>query len=322
MSRYRKRLEPLLEHILAEDRSPAALRSACYDLYLLLREIAGVGYFSDDVPVDLPATSLENGKALDPHSAAHCVLDSARTAAFMRGTCRAAKEQKKLKAGRPVEIVYAGCGPFGTLALPLVTQFSPRDLRLTLLDYHQASLDAAESVFRALGFDQFFVEYTKTDAAEYKHPRAIDLVISETMRSTLKNEPLVSIMRNLAPQMSNRGIFIPQNVTIRAFLTEPGKETAKYFLRDVFELDAESIRQYPAGRPEPAILEIPDSGFENPRLILMTDVKVYGSILMSDRDSGITQPAVLMDLEGISPDDRIEFSYILGEKPQLGYRLI
>lgn len=327
MSRYRERLEPIIKYILAEHENLAALRYYCYDLYLLLTEMAGMAGFSDYARADLPATSLKTGKAIDPVSAAHCVMDVARTAAFMRGAYAAAKEQKRLSAGRPVEVLYAGCGPFATLALPLVTQFSQGDLRLTLLDYHQTSLDAARSVFSALGFDQF-VEYTKTDAAEYKHTRAVDLVISETMRSTLKDEPLVSIMRNLAPQMSSQGIFIPQNVTIQAFLTEPGArpglpetEKVKYFLRDVFEVDAERIRRYPAGWPEPVILEIPDSAFENPRLILGTKVKVYGSILMNDWDSGITQVAVLSDLDGISPDDRVEFSYITGEKPYLQHRL-
>lgn len=280
MSRYRERLEPILKYILAEDENPAVIRFSCYDLYQLLTEMAGIGGFSDYPPAGLPATNLKTGKALDPLSAAHCVLDTARTTAFMRGVYAAAKEQKRLRTGRPVEVLYAGCGPFATLALPLVTQFSPGDLRLTFLDCHRTSLDAAGSIFSALGFEQFFVEYIKTDAAEYKHSRDVDLVISETMRSTLENEPLVSIMRNLAPQMSRQGTFIPQNVTIQAFVTEPGTrddssgtENVKYFLRDVFELDAESIRRHPAGRPEPVILKLPDSGFENPRLILMTKVK-------------------------------------------------
>lgn len=326
MSRYRERLESILKYILAEGENPAVIRFSCYDLYRLLTEMAGIESFSDYPPADLPATNLKTGKALDPLSAAHCVLDTARTTAFMRGAYAAAKELKRIRAGRPVEVLYAGCGPFATLALPLVTQFLPEDLRLTFLDCHQTSLDAAGSIFSALGFDQVLVEYIKTDAAEYRHSRAVDLVISETMRSTLEDEPLVSIMRNLAPQMSGRGIFIPQNVTIQAYVTDPGAgadlpgtENVKYFLRDVFELDAEIIRRHPAGRPEPVILEIPDLGFENPRLILETKVKVYNSILISEGNSGITQS---VDFDGFSPDDRLEFSYIIDEKPHLQHRLI
>src|SRR3989338_10361358 len=67
------------------------------------------------------------GWAISPYSASKCVYDHARTAAFIRGENQAILDLKK-GANRPLNILYAGCGPLATLGIPIATQFEPGEL--------------------------------------------------------------------------------------------------------------------------------------------------------------------------------------------------
>ena len=51
---------------------------------------------------------------------------------------------------RPVEILYAGCGPFALLALPLVSELSPADVQITLIDAHERSRRAVRVLFERI----------------------------------------------------------------------------------------------------------------------------------------------------------------------------
>ena len=68
---------------------------------------------------------LPSGKAIAPKWAASCLLDFARTATFLRGTEAALHAALARFPQRPIEMLYAGCGPFAPFALMLVTRFTP-----------------------------------------------------------------------------------------------------------------------------------------------------------------------------------------------------
>ena len=91
------------------------------------------------------ALQLDMLKELDkPFKDAEQVYDSLmsnfRTVKFIRGMHDAIKEAQRLNPGKRISVLYAGCGPFGTLALPLTTQFQSHEVEFTLLDLHNESV--------------------------------------------------------------------------------------------------------------------------------------------------------------------------------------
>ena len=69
-------------------------------------------------------TPISSGGAITPWHAAACMEDRTRTAAFVRGAIRGVERALEQFARRPLHLVEAGCGPLGTLVLPLLSHFS------------------------------------------------------------------------------------------------------------------------------------------------------------------------------------------------------
>lgn len=93
------------------------LHAACAALYDTWRNATPAARLAVDVAED--DLRLASGLALSPRLAAQCLLDGPRTAAFLRGTLAAISEALRRFPDEAIEIVYAGTGPFATLALPL-----------------------------------------------------------------------------------------------------------------------------------------------------------------------------------------------------------
>ncbi|MGB7922240.1 MAG: hypothetical protein WCF57_03245 [Pyrinomonadaceae bacterium] len=330
------------------------LRSAANQLYSIFSAIAGM---KDDTenPDDLSETLLETGKALSPRDAARCVLHYARTAKFLRGAHAAVVEARKRFPHQTIEILYAGCGPFAPLAVPLATQFNPGEIQFTLLDIHGRSLASAHRIFQTLGLDAFVRDYIRCDAASYAHTadNALHIVITETMQEALGKEPQVAITLNLAPQLCEGGIFIPEKIRIDACLLNPAKEFTplsvqaddpdaaqtlsnagriRVELGQIFELTAETWRglpRKPGGNGSlrglsfpPVTLKVPTHADEGLKLTLMTSIKVFGSIVMGEYESELTCPTILHDIGPFGHDTQIEFSYIISERPGFNYRAL
>lgn len=348
-------LKQIADDLLHSDGDSSIVRTAAADLYSLFASITGIENSSEHIE-DVSHTMLTSGEAISPKDAARCVIDNIRTAKFLRGIRLAILEAQKRFPGRPIEILYAGCGPFAPLAIPLTTQFTSDEIRFTLLDIHRRSLDAARQIIQSLGLIAFVRDYIQCDAASYNHPANYELhiVVTETMQRALSKEPQVAISLNLAPQLHKRGIFIPEKISIDACLSKLNIETlmaegrarpgdilmggdltsgGMLYLGRILEIDAERCRGL-AGRfycmslngetYYPAItVRIPDDGVgEGGHLMLLTTITVFDSITLRGHDSGLTYPAVLHDLGKVSPGAKIEFYYSMGDKPGFRYRQI
>lgn len=282
-------------------------------------------------------TRLDSGLAISPTTAAMCVRELLRTPAFIRGLGMAIREA--LHPDRPVRVLYAGCGPYALLALPLMTAFSRDQVVFTLLDIHEQCLVDAMELIDSLGLADHVSECICADAARYTIPadKIPDVIVSETMSVTLHNEPQVSIARNLLQQAPDARM-VPQSVGVAACLLDSAKEFTfmpaghtgeipeprrdRIYLGKLFELDAAAIRSWagntsdrlPAGKITlPAVL---DARY-HPHLL--TRITVYGDTCLQDYETSLTQPKPLPGK--FHGGEALQFHYQLGNDPELQYTI-
>jgi hypothetical protein len=336
----RKVADELLSHQEGDDRLSAAVRQ----LYSLCSSVTGIDENSNH-PDDRSEIGLPSGKAISPRDAARCVLDYARTSKFLRGIHAAILEARKRFPNSTIEILYAGCGPFAPLAIPLTSRFRSTEIQFTLLDIHQRSLDAAKRAFQAFGLTSFVRDYIQCDAASYKHdaPHVIHIVLVEAMQSALQKESQVAITINLAPQLCPGGIFIPEKITVTGSLCDltnefrvlpdaanslsvSCRETGRGHLGRVLELTGGSCPLASgdggehSGGSTKVTLDVPQDLEGEFNLVLMTTITVFDSIVLGDYESGLTCPRVLHDLGKIRRGMRIEVAYSPGDQPGFKYR--
>lgn len=326
--------------------------SAAAGLYSLCSSVAGIDEYSEHAD-DTDGSKLPSGEAISPRDAARCVLDYTRTSQFLRGLYAAILEAQKRFPGAAIEILYAGCGPFAPLAVPLTTRFSPAEIKFTLLDVHGRSLDAARRIFQAFGKNAFVRDYIQCDAASYKHdaPHVIHVAVVEAMQAALEREPQVAITLNLAPQLCPGGIFLPERITIDCYLCDltkefspplaesnvadslsgDGKGRVRVNLGRVLELTAVSCRkllargngdEHGATSLSPKFLNVPEDVDGEFHLMLLTAINVFDSIALDGDESGLTCPRILHDAGKMHGGEVIEFEYRLGDKPGFKYRAL
>jgi len=308
----------------------------------LVHELVGVlqsvANFRIDEALDITEgeTACGQGLAISPTQAAGCADEFLRTAAFLRGLQGAIEEALDSNSGRPVRVLYAGSGPYATLAVPLMSLFSPDEARFTILDLHAASIESVKSVVSGLGLDQSVESYVLGNACDYIIPGEAlpDILLCETMSTALEKEPQVAIIRHLLAQ-APKAIMVPESVRVDAFLVDTSKEPViiipesddplakwqpdRIDMGPVFELNASTIHSWdplakerlPAATihmPQP-----PDPGY---RPFLFTTITTHGEHVLLTHDCNLTG---IREIEGISAGETVHFHYRLGANPCLAF---
>ena len=317
-----------ISHALLLSDNHSELNHAILKLHSLLSGISGM----NNDPSDSLSTALPFGEAISPINAAWCVSDAARTSKFSRGIYAALLDAQQRFPNDAIEILYAGCGPFATLVIPLAMQFKPDQIQITLLDIHARSLESAQHVIETLRLTDYIREYIQSDAASYVHPRPLHMVITETMQKALSKEPQVAITVNLAPQLCRGGIFIPERVTIDAYLSDPHKEyvvgdrSDRIKLGRVFELTVENAIELSRScnaqaSLSAAAMDLPREIAERQKLMLATTITVFDMIVIGEYESGLTHPLWFHDFSGANGGDRIEFKYHFENSPGFKWQI-
>jgi hypothetical protein len=270
---------------------------------------------------------LPQGKAVSPIKAAHCLLEFLRTSKFLRGIHKAITHLKQRSPETRVNILYAGCGPYATLLLPMTTMFRPTEIRISLMDINQTSLIAARRLFEELHLTEYISDYIIADATTYqiKAGERVDMMVSETMLNALRNEPMVAVMNNLMPQLADGGIFIPEQITVDAALfaneeemkamVTTGYQPKRIMLGNVYCIGTSCKKD------EPVTLVLP-SGFGKNRLLnLLTEIDVYADEKLNINESSLTTPYYLTAVEEEMNYKAVTFEYKQGSVPHFKHYL-
>ena len=337
-------LAEIRDTILDEASRPARLRQALDNFALLCGDITDI---RSDASFDGWADDsfLDSGVAINPRAAAHCITDYRRSVVFIRAVNAAIITASERFPDTPIRILYAGCGPFATLLLPLLGNFKPGELAVHLLDIHQRSVDSVRQLIADFGFDDHCINIVQADASRYQHPGTLHLIVAETMQKSLEQEPQFAITANLAPQLCPRGIYIPKKIEVQLCLAHLDREVEIFKLLNRVDHEAlvKAGRRYPlatvltllpkqaaaqlrAARPNESTgkLELKPTRIEIPSVeqleffdaLLFTRIQVFEHYQLSDYEAEISLPRRCHELLPLKTGASCLVRYQLGNYPR------
>ncbi|MDN2715496.1 hypothetical protein [Janthinobacterium sp. SUN120] len=266
---------------------------------------------------------LPSGWAISPVQAGLCAREPYRSAAFIQGLAQAVRERLDVSGGQPVRVLYAGCGPFALLALPVMAVLDAQLVQFSILDVHAETLAYARDLIAVLGLDSHVAEYLCADAAVCRIPAGAmpDVIVSETMNTALGKEPQVAILRNLHAQ-APAATLLPAAVTVHLGLDRRAPDAPCTDWGRVFTLDAGALRawQDEGGDSLPAAsIRLPEVLEQAPRLL--TRIRVHGDIVLGDHECSLNLPLALPGKPSLAGGSVLDFHYRLGSQPGLAFCL-
>ena len=280
----------------------------------------------------LAAIPTARGKALGLNHAAQCLLDYKRTVKFLMAVVTAIQEKQKAQPGKLINIFYAGCGPYAPFITLVAPLFASNEVRFSLLEINNNSLDSAKKLIQSLGLSEYVHDYYLADATTFEVPNSsiYHILISETLDALLYRECYVPILFNLLPQFGNDTILIPENVSLDIrYSTYSQNEKGE--VSDYQEYPGETIldvrKAVSSHANETSVpSQLPDSKFDVQSmsdytgLIIDTNVHVYKDIKLTRGESSLTLPFE-MKLEHPIKHRNLVFTYQLEPEIELKYNL-
>lgn len=330
------KLKQLCVQILEEER-PIRILETTRALYQLLCLTAGIDENNAKYQNDLITPS---GKAIAPLWAAMCINDFLRTQRFFRGIYQAVLDLKRENPGEKIHILYAGTGPFATMALPIMSLFSKDEVSFTLLEIQETSVYSLNKILKYFDLQEYVLAIIQTDASSFhlEKPYNVHIVISEVMQHALEKEPQVEITLNLSKQVNEKTIWIPQDVKIDVSLMNmtkdnesqlgllPDYESSYIDIGTLFHLDKETFKNIKKQLPLSDKVQhvLPTATVKShPWLVLMTTIHIYGDQYLLPLDSGLCAPRLLTDLSQHSKKPtKVECWYKTGSSPGFEYKLL
>ncbi|MEO5646709.1 MAG: hypothetical protein ABIQ56_00020, partial [Chitinophagaceae bacterium] len=272
---------------------------------------------------------------------AKCAFDLARTRKFLQGLKQALHLLLQQESSRPIQVLYAGSGPYALLALLVCSFFKKGEVEFTVLDLHSASVESVKRLVNGFGLEHFFPEIIVADATQYKWEKALPLhmFIVETLQTALQNEQQVTIAAQIAPQLAPGGIMIPERIEVTAVLVntelrhalqlslEPDESGGKPIVDIglVINLNKDSAIHAANTITEPFApvnFSLPSEFLRPPyTLELHTTITVFGQEQIKDFDSGLTMPIVISPADQLIGKKEIAFNYINTIVPRVEWKI-
>jgi len=235
-----------------------------------------------------------NGNAIGTIWAAQCGREVLRTQRFSRGLANAISLALN-KGRKPVQVLYAGTGPFATLALPVMLTFKPEEVQFTFLEINTESIGILNQVIDTLGLHAYVKDIHQCDASVWELASTdIDIVISETMYKALSAEPQVAIMLNLASQLPSETIFLPEEIKVSLCKWDQ-RDEAPQLLAELISFDKAYMYSIIKNATDRNWVfdkhQIALSLSEDEQLYLTTDIRVNEGNTLQLNDSSLNLPA-------------------------------
>ncbi|QXU40126.1 class I SAM-dependent methyltransferase [Pedobacter sp. D749] len=310
-----------------------------HHLYSKLTDIEGVLAPSDTDEVFEELS--ENGTRVNPYMAAYCFLDYLRSYKFTLGIKNLIDDKLNQGNQKPLQILYAGTGPYASLILPLTTVFSANQIQVTLLDIHQSSLDAVSKLISTFNLEAYFNAYIKADATLFtpNDHIAYDIIISETMDKALRKEPQVAIFNHLRQFLKPDGAFIPEEIRVDLYQSkwcEEKNPAFEYFLdtetrkhnatfrekiTNLIAINKHSVTTFKRTNPDHRLFlkTIDPKNFKAAytALLLLTEVQVYKEITLIEDESVLTEKDYLSPLNDRILQSGLSFYYKMDNDPRI-----
>lgn len=311
-------LKEALEDILFSGEDFSRITRGINSLYEVFSEATQV--FAGDLTHET-LIQTSNGGVVTPVRAAHCLKDQARTTHFLRAIHKAIEHY--LEQGKTISILYAGCGPYGTLLTPFTALYGPDKIRFTFLEISEFSFDTVKKLYKEWKLEDYLEEVRLTDATDpsIQFPEQFEIIISETMQRGLKNECQVPITRNLVRFLKPGGSFIPQQIKLDVYLTGKLKDPLvpnsieKILVGTAYDL---SFLNIPTPGAE-TFLTFPESDFEV--MTLYTTINLFEDERLTAFQSGLTLPLTL-DRRTERTSQLVKFYYEESNLPKLKFEYV
>lgn len=299
-------------------QNAAAARALIIPMLDLCCQLGGI-QLHPEFFTDTDATLTAHGKAVSTTTAAQCAEDSERSRVFIQGIYQAIIDQLALAPTKPVRVLYAGTGPFAWLLLPLLPLFTAAQLQLWLLDIHPQSLACLRQLIRHFSLDDRVAEIICADASNWQPepPVQFHLIVSETMKHLLQQEPQLAICCHLQQFLTKDSVFIPEDIRLAAWLqTSRQQEKVVLFLGTLFNLNLDSARRLAKGDHSilNGVLPLPAQSCASARLKLTTEIQVYKHHQLTENQSQLTLPRY-KNLSWFEPGSLLSFCYQQGPDP-------
>ncbi len=311
-------LRKLTETILSEKSDFSALEQAIKGMQAFYE--AHTHTDMDNLPED--GINLPSGLAISPWQAAACLKEVRRTTIFLRGIHKAILQLKQDFPGEKINVLYAGCGPYATLLTPFTTLFNPNELAFYMLDINEESLNSVRLLYSELGITEHIAEIICGDAATIVLPQdhTIHMAVSETMQKALIQEPQVSIMLNIIPQMEDNAIFIPEEINVSMKLLTMAEHQMSNFIGDRNPEHIDLGHLYTIGRqdckpPAERVITIPQKIDDFITLNLFTDITVYKDEKLYAHNCTLNLPLMIANVEN-KTDKKVVLRYDMGPLPE------
>ncbi|OZC03032.1 hypothetical protein [Rubricoccus marinus] len=315
-------LARIVRTVLDPTRDPVTLRPEVMEIVALF-EAATEGQFVNQGGIAAGESLTPGGLALSPVNAAMCASHYVRTVVFLRGLYTAVQDARGEHPSRPARVFYAGCGPYATLAVPLMAVVPPEDAVFTLLDLHAASVESARRIVCSLGFEASVQAYQTGDIldvrfAEGERP---DIIVTEVLQRALDREPQVAVTRHLLAQAPEARLVPAEiHVDLSAEVSAPDDVPR---LGSAFVLSREAVASW-----DPAEADLLVGGFvtlseplpPEARLVLSTRIQTYGEHWIHPYQSSLTQPKAIPLRAPLATGSRLAFAYALGAAPGMVVR--
>ena len=286
-----------------------------------------------------------SGIAISAVEASHCTTDYLRTTRFIKAVYGALTELMKRFPHQKLRILYAGCGPYATLVVPLLPFFPPAQYEFFFLDIQSYSLESARNLVTNLGFQQYNIHFIEADATAYVNKEGFHLILTETMFQALTREPQVAITEQLQSQLLPGGIFLPEEITLSVVCTRLSKEPYLNGGDTKLILPEEQSLKIPARLPlgilfsissgtnfhtltrgtsmqiESDYFEIPKDQQNYPDVCIFTQLRIFETIYLHPSESLITNPHCVASLMNMSDSSHFKLIYNYRTIPDWMYKL-